>query len=248
MDRGLVEVVDVGPAGVAETVAHAHYLDDGDGALRHPRDAITEPAYAGPRPPFTTIEGYERYSWTKAPRYEDDPMEVGPAARMIVAYAAGREDVVTVVDRTMARLGLPTTALGSTLGRIVARAVEAQVVVDRLAGWLIELRANLASGDLAIADITKWDPATWPSDAEGWSLGESPGGAVGHWLRIHDRRIGACQIVDASTWNASPRDQRGRRGAIEEALVGTPVADADRPVEILRTVRSFDPCVACAVH
>ena len=175
-------------------------------------------------------------------------MEVGPAARMIVAYAAGREDVVTVVDRTMARLGLPTTALGSTLGRIVARAVEAQVVVDRLAGWLTELRANLASGDLAIADITKWDPATWPSDAEGWSLGESQGGAVGHWLRIHDRRIETYQIVDASTWNASPRDQRGRRGAIEEALVGTPVADRDRPVEILRTVRSFDPCIACAVH
>jgi Ni,Fe-hydrogenase I large subunit len=248
MDRSLSDVVSAGQSGVAESVAHSYYADDAGTALRHPWAGVTAPAYAGPRPPFKTLKGSDRYSWLKAPRYEDDPMEVGPAARMLVAYASGVDAVVAAVDDVTSRIGLPPEGLGSTLGRIVARAVEARVVVDRLAGWLDQLRSNLASGDLAVADITRWDPATWPSQAQGSSIGESPDGAVGHWLRIEDRRIATYQIVDATTWNGSPRDQRGRRGAIEEALIGTPLVDPARPVEVLRTVHSFDPCLACAVH
>jgi hydrogenase large subunit len=110
------------------------------------------------------------------------------------------------------------------------------------------LTANLASGDLALVDLSAWDPGAWPSEVQGWSLGESPRGALGHWLKISDRTIDHYQLVDASTWNCSPRDVRGRRGALEEALVGTPVNDPDQPLEILRTVHSFDPCTACAVH
>jgi Ni,Fe-hydrogenase I large subunit len=106
----------------------------------------------------------------------------------------------------------------------------------------------MAAGDFAFTDLSGWDPAGWPADAEGWSVGESPRGAVGHWVRIRDRRISHYQVVDGSTWNLSPRDGRGRRGALEEALVGTPVRDPERPVEILRTVHSFDPCTACGVH
>jgi hydrogenase large subunit len=248
MDRDLSRVVAVDQSGVAESVAHSHYLDESGGALVHPWDAQTDPAYAGPEPPFTTIDGYDRYSWLKAPRYEDDPMEVGPAARMLVAYAAGVGDVVRPLDGVAARFGVGVEALGSTLGRIVARAAEAQLVAGRLTRWLDGLQGNLATGDLAIADITRWDPGTWPAEAEGWSLGESPGGAVGHWLRIRDHRIASYQIVDATTWNGSPRDRRGRRGAMEDALVGTPVVDPERPVEVLRTVHSFDPCPACGVH
>jgi Ni,Fe-hydrogenase I large subunit len=175
-------------------------------------------------------------------------MEVGPSARMAVALAIGAGDASRVIAGILRNLRLEPAALGSTLGRVVARAIEAKLVVDRLEGWLGELRENLASGDLALVDISAWDPASWPAEVEGWSLGESSGGAVGHWLRIRDRRIAAYQVVDGNTWNLSPRDGRGRRGALEEALVGTPVSDLASPLRVLRTVHSFDPCPACAVQ
>jgi hydrogenase large subunit len=122
------------------------------------------------------------------------------------------------------------------------------VIVVRLGDWHRQLAGNLADGDLALADLGGWDQGAWPQEAHGWSLGEAPGGALGHWVTIRDQTIAAYQIVDASTWNGSPRDGKGRRGAWEEALVGTPVADAAQPLEILRTLHSFDPCTACAVH
>jgi Ni,Fe-hydrogenase I large subunit len=246
MDRDLSTIDSVDQAGVAETVSHAHY-DEGEGGLQHPLDGRTEPRYQGPRPPVTTLEGSDRYSWAKAPRYWDDPMEVGPAARMAVAYAA-RGEPYSLIARHLANLRLEPAALSSTLGRLVARAIEAKLVVDRLDRWLGELKSNLASGDRAFADLSDWDPSRWPAEAEGWSLGESAGGAVGHWLRIRDRRIAAYQVVDGSTWNLSPRDDRGRRGALEQALVGTAVRDAAAPIDVLRTIHSFDPCPACAVQ
>jgi Ni,Fe-hydrogenase I large subunit len=175
-------------------------------------------------------------------------MEVGSLARVLVAYVEGREVVRAAVERTITALGVGPDALFGTLGRMVARAVEAQVIATRLGGWHRELAQGLAGGDLAFADLSSWDPGSWPQEARGWSLGEGPRGAVGHWVTIRDRTIQSYQIVDASTWNGSPRDGKGRRGAWEEALVGTPVADPDRPLEILRTLHSFDPCTACAVH
>ena len=131
---------------------------------------------------------------------------------------------------------------------LAARAIETQLLAARLPVWLAELEANLKSGDLAIADVTKWDPSTWPREARGWGMEEAPRGALGHWIVIKDRKIENYQLVVPSTWNGSPRDEQGRRGAWEEALIGTPVADPTKPVEILRTVHSFDPCMACAVH
>ncbi len=247
MDRDVSRLIEVGETGVAESTAHAWYGPD-DQALRRPGDGRTEPQYAGPRPPFTTLEGYDRYSWVKAPRYEDDPMETGPLARTLVATAADRGDQPLRFARAFALTGVaPAAALG-TLGRLLAPAVEAVVVAQRLRGWLRELEANLADGDLAVADATRWSPATWPATAEGWALGESGRGAIGHWVAIRDGRVERYQIVDAGTWNASPRDSRGRRGALEEALVGTPVADLSRPVEALRVVHAFDPCLSCGVH
>jgi len=249
VDADLTKVAMVDQAGIAETVAHSHYSYDGDDdALRPPAEGRTEPRYAGPKAPVISLEGSAKYSWLKAPRYQGQPMEVGPLARLLVGYAAGPGDARARVDGVVARLGIGPDALLSTLGRTVARAIEAQVVAGRLGGWIGDLTANLATGDLAIADVAAWDPATWPRAAQGWALGEGPRGAVGHWIRIVDGRIADYQIVDASTWNASPRDAKGGRGPLEEALVGTPVADPARPVEILRTVRSFDPCPACAVH
>lgn len=249
MDGDLSSVVTAGQTGVGESVDHSWYTSGAaDGSLAHPTDARTEPRYAGPKPPFATLAGFDRYSWVKSPRYEDDPMEVGPLARLLVGTAGGASEVRTALGAATGRLGIGPDGLFSTLGRTVARAVEAQIVANRLAAWLQSLRDNLASGDLAVADITMSDVATWPREAEGWAIGESARGAVGHWVTIHDHRIARYQIVDATTWNGSPRDTRGRPGAMEQALVGTPVADPDRPLEVFRTVRSFAPCLTCAVH
>jgi hydrogenase large subunit len=139
-------------------------------------------------------------------------------------------------------------AFFSTAGRSVARALEAQLLTARMAEWLRELVANLAQGDLALVNLDAWDPSRWPSVASGMGLAEGPGGSVGHWLTIRDGRIADYQIVDGSTWNGSPRDNRGRPGACEQSLVGTPIADPTRPLEALRTVHSFALCAACAVH
>ena len=249
MDGDLTRALPIDESGVAEAVVHSWYAIAGDpAALTPPAQGETVPAYAGPALPLTTLEGADRYSWIKAPRYQDDAMEVGPAARLLVGYAGGTGDLRSRVDAAAALLGGEPAALASTLGRTVARSVEVQLLVSRFTDWLRQLEANLASGDLAVADVTKWDPGSWPSSASGHSLGEGPRGAVGHWMSIADRQVDTYQIVDASTWNASPRDGQGRRGALEEALVGTPLSDPDRPLEILRTVHAFDPCTACAVH
>ena len=247
LGRDLSTVLPVDQASVAESVAHSWYVD-ADGAPRHPWQGETNPKYGGPKPPFETLEGSERYSWLKAPRYEDQPMEVGPLARMLVAYASGHADVKRAVDDVLGVLEVGPEALFSTLGRVAARAIETSLIAARLSGWQRDLEANLKTGDLAIADTSRWDPATWPAHAEGWGFVEAPRGALGHWIVIDDGAITNYQMVVPSTWNGSPRDAGNRRGAWEEALVGTPLADPEQPLEILRTIHSFDPCLACAVH
>ena len=248
MGRDITKVEPVDQLDVGETVAHSWYTySDGDDTLKHPWDGETNPTYTGPTPPFEHIET-DKYSWLKSPRYKDEPMEVGPLARMLVAYVWGQSDVKAGVDGVLEALGVGPEALFSTLGRIAARAIETQVIANRLGRWLADLEANLATGDLAIADVTKWDPTSWPAEAQGWGFEEAPRGSLGHWVKIAGETIENYQLVVPSTWNGSPRDQKGRRGAWEEALVGTPVADPAKPLEVLRTVHSFDPCMACAVH
>lgn len=247
--RDLADVLAVEQAGVAEYVAQSHYRADGGDAIAHrPLAVAVDPAWGGPPPPVTSYEGSPKYSWVKAPRYEDEPLEVGALARLLVARATGRTEVTGPLEEALAAIGTGPDVLFSTMGRLVARAVEARVLVTRMEGWLAELRENLARGSIAVADVTKWSTSAWPGQAIGWSLGEAPGGAVGHWVRIDGERIGRYDVVDAGSWNLSPRDSQGRRGACEEALVGTPVAEPGRPLEVLRTVHSFDPCLACAVH
>jgi hydrogenase large subunit len=247
VDRDLTAVLPVDQAEVAESTAHAHYAAE-DGALRHPFEERTEPRYAGPALPYATLEGVERYSWIKAPRYQGRPAEVGPLARVLVGYAEGRRDVRTAVDAAASRLGIAPEGLFGTVGRTVARAIEAKLVAGRLVGWHEDLKTSLAGGDLAFVDLAAWDPGAWPADARGWSLGESPRGALGHWVSLKGQAIDTYEVVDPSTWNGSPRDATGRRGPWEEALVGTPIAEPERPVEVLRTIHSFAPCTACAAH
>jgi Ni,Fe-hydrogenase I large subunit len=248
-DRDLFQVHPVDPANVTEYVTHSWYeYSGGDQASRHPFNGETRPKYAGPKPPYEFLDVARKYSWLKAPRYEDQPMEVGPLARLLVAYASGQQDVKALVDAALAKLKAPPTALFSTLGRIAARALETQLLATRLAGWVQELGNNLASGSVRIHNGEKWDPSSWPKTARGFGFFEAPRGSLGHWVEIEDRAIKNYQAVVPSTWNAGPRDAHGQRGAYEAALLKTPVADPDRPLEILRTVHSFDPCLACAVH
>ncbi len=245
----LLQGLEAAPEKVAETVTHAWYTyAGGDGALLPPAAGETVPAWSGLPLPLTTLDGAGKYTWVKAPRYDGKPMETGPLARMLVGAANGQAGIRQGLEAMLHDTGLPADVLPSVLGRMLAGAVETQLVVGQAITWLAELKANLATGDVAVADMSYWDPATWPSEAEGRSIGEGPRGAVGHWIGIRNGVIDRYQVVDGSTWNASPGDAMGGHGPIEAALVGTPVADPTRPLEIQRVVHAFAPCAACAAH
>jgi len=234
---------------VTEYVDHSWYeYAAGPGKGLHPWDGESEGKYTGPKPPYQFLQTDAKYSWVKAPRYEELPMEVGPLARMLVAYASGHAQVKKTVDGVLAQLGVGPEALFSTLGRTAARGIECLLIAQQTPTWLDQLIDNIGKGDYRIHNNEKWDPATWPHEAAGYGWHEAPRGALGHWIKIKDQKILNYQAVVPSTWNASPRDARGARGPYEAALVGTPVADPDKPLEILRTIHSFDPCLACAVH
>ncbi|MGA7852258.1 MAG: nickel-dependent hydrogenase large subunit [Candidatus Acidiferrales bacterium] len=249
LDRDLSTVHPVDPANITEYVTHSWYTySGGDQVAKHPYAGETNPKYSGPKPPYEFLEVNEKYSWLKAPRYQDQVMEVGPLARLLVAYASGQPDVKALVDATLAKLKAPPAALFSTLGRVAARALETQLLASRLVGWIEQLGDNLASGNVRIHNGEKWNPNSWPKTAQGFGFFEAPRGSLGHWVEIEEQGIKNYQAVVPSTWNAGPRDARGQRGPYESALLKTPVADPERPLEILRTVHSFDPCLACAVH
>jgi Ni,Fe-hydrogenase I large subunit len=167
---------------------------------------------------------------------------------MAVAYAAGHPRVRQELDGALATLGLGTQALFSTLGRVIARGVETLLIAEKMQSWIDELEANMLGGRLEIHNGARWDPSAWPAETSGWGSTEAPRGGLSHWVRIKDGRLDHYQAVVPTTWNGSPRDATGRRGPWEEALIGTPVADPAQPLEVLRTVHSFDPCMACAVH
>jgi Ni,Fe-hydrogenase I large subunit len=255
LPRGLIlhsdlsTVHPVDPGKVAEYVTHSWYeYSDGDQVAKAPAVGETKPKYTGPKPPYEFLEVDKKYSWLKAPRYDDQVVEVGPLARMLVAYASGHEEIKKMVDSVLAKFKAPPTALFSTLGRIATRALETQLLANHLPSWIEELRANMNRGDLRMHNGEKWDPSTWPKNARGYGLFDAPRGSLGHWIEIENQAIKNYQAVVPSTWNAGPRDAKGQRGPYEIALLKTPVADPDRPLEILRTVHSFDPCLACAVH
>ncbi len=236
-------------AQIREQVDHSWYVYPRGKTELHPYEGITEPRYAGPRPPYDYLDGNRKYSWVKAPRWRGNPMEVGPLARVVVGYASGRGDFLNVVEAALGRLGWKPDSLFSTIGRTLARGLETSLCVHWLKDQLDKLIANVNSGITTAADTARWDPATWPKTAiKGFGFTEAPRGALGHWIQIADGKILNYQIVVPSTWNASPKDGQGQRGAYESALIGTEMAIADQPLEILRTIHSFDPCLACATH
>jgi quinone-reactive Ni/Fe-hydrogenase large subunit len=240
---------------VAEDVTHSWYKDN-DKPL-HPYNGVTAPNYTGfekKEDGLAYLKGDEKYSWIKSPIYDDNRVEVGPLARMVVGVAAGDERITKYVTGFLALLGdklglgkpAPTAALFSTVGRTAARAIETELMADVMVEWVDELAANVANGDLSTWREFDFDSVA--KDAQGHGLAEAPRGSLGHWVKIKDGKIENYQCVVPSTWNAAPRDYKDRMGAYEAALIGTKVSDVNQPLEILKTIHSFDPCIACAVH
>lgn len=220
----------------------------GDGRGLSPWDGETVLNYTGPKPPYEYLEVEGKYSWLKAPRWDDLPMEVGPLARVLALYALGHKQTVELVNAVLEKLKAPLSAVFSTLGRTAARAVETKIIAGMLANYYDRLVAGIKEGRTDTFNGEKWEPSSWPARASGFGFTEAPRGALGHWVLIEKGRIKNYQIVVPTTWNGSPRDHKNQPGAYEASLVGTKLARREQPLEILRTIHSFDPCLACAVH
>ncbi|MGD9524034.1 MAG: nickel-dependent hydrogenase large subunit [Gemmatimonadales bacterium] len=235
---------------VKEYITSSWYeYEAGDAAGLHPWEGETKAKYTGPPPPFDYLQGLDKYTWMKAPRYEGRPMQVGPLARMLVSFASGHAEVTEIVRATLGALDVGPAALFSTLGRTAARGMETVLLARRMEAWFDQLIARIKGGDTATFTGDHWDPSTWPSTAQGYGFLDAPRGALGHWVQIRDGKVSRYQCVVPSTWNCSPRDGDGQMGPYEASLVDNhPLVRPDQPLEILRTIHSFDPCMACGVH
>ncbi|OQX59280.1 MAG: hydrogenase 2 large subunit [Helicobacteraceae bacterium 4484_230] len=247
MGGDISKVIEVDTEKIAEDVTHSWY--EGTGKPEHPYDGTTIPKYTGlekKEDGYAYLKTDEKYSWIKSPRYGGEPMEVGPLARMVVGYAKGDARIKKYVNNFLKRSGLPVTVLFSTVGRTAGRAIETELMADVMFEWVDELATNVAHGD--DSTWTEFDFNIVSKECKGAGLAEAPRGALGHWMRIKDGKVTNYQAIVPSTWNAGPRDAGGKLGAYEAALIGTKVADPEQPLEIIRTIHSFDPCIACAVH
>jgi len=245
------------PEQIQEFVTHSWYKYADESKGLHPFDGVTEPNYKPEGPNFkgtrTKIENLDesaKYSWIKAPRWRGHAVEVGCLSRMVLGYVQGKQYpfIKDTIDGVLKKLDVPVTALFSTLGRTAARGIECLYCADLQQTQFDKLIANIKAGDTTTANVEKWDPATWPKEAKGAGFTEAPRGALGHWVRIKDGKIDNYQCIVPTTWNGSPRDAKGQIGAFEASLMNTPLAKADEPLEILRTLHSFDPCLACSTH
>ena len=252
LNRNLAEVLPVDGKSadqVQEFISSSWYeYSGGDATGLHPWAGETNLKYSGPKPPYDYLDVTKKYSWLKTPRWKGHAMEVGPLARLLVAYASGREEVKDAVNGALKALDVPVAALFSTLGRTAARGIETQLIAGWSKEFYAQLLTNIKNGDTRMFNNERWDPDTWPEEARGVGMSEAPRGALAHWIVIKEKKIDNYQLVVPSTWNASPRDAKGERSAYEASLIGTPVNDPEKPLEVLRTIHSFDPCLACAVH
>ncbi|WP_375778949.1 nickel-dependent hydrogenase large subunit [Bradyrhizobium sp. ma5] len=257
LDGNLKEIlpIDLGdPEQIQEFVAHSWYKYPSEFCGLHPWDGVTEPSFQlgekvkGSRTDTKELDEGGKYSWIKAPRWRGHAVEVGPLARYIIGCAQGKAEFKEPAERLLKGLDLPLTALFSTLGRTAARALECQWAARQMRYFQDKLVLHIKAGNTATANVSKWKPESWPKEAKGYGFTEAPRGALGHWIKIKDTKIGNYQCVVPTTWNGSPRDSKGNIGAFEASLIGTPMADPHRPVEILRTIHSFDPCLACSTH
>jgi len=252
MNRDLTHIEEPNPNDfdmMKEFVAHSWYEQSvGDKEGLHPFKGETKFNFTGPKPPYEQLEVEQKYSWLKSPRWADTPMEVGPLARVLVMYAGGHKQTQDLTNFVLKQLGAPLEAVFSTLGRTAARGIETVVFADEMLKNYNELIDTIKAGDTKTFNGDKWEPTTWPAHAEGFGFMEAPRGALGHWSVIDNGKLSNYQMVVPTTWNASPRDHKEQAGPYEMSLVGTPLAKPEWPLEILRTIHSFDPCMACAIH
>ncbi len=259
LNRDLSNIVEPDPRDftkMKEFITHSWYdYKGGDNEGLHPWQGETTFNFTGPKPPYDFLNVDQKYSWLKAPRWDETPMEVGPLARVLAMFAKGHQQTVDLVNMTVSKLSeysgrdLPfPDLLFSTLGRTAARGIETKIFADALGGFYNDLLAEIKAGNTKTFNDEKWEPSSWPRQATGFGFMEAPRGALGHWIVIEDGKIGNYQMVVPTTWNASPQDNNGLPGAYEASLVGTPLAKPEWPLEILRIMHSFDPCMACAIH
>ncbi|UAL41700.1 nickel-dependent hydrogenase large subunit [Shewanella inventionis] len=243
----LANVMDINPDLIREDVTHAWYKADGP---QHPYEGTTVPDYTGFVERDTvygklpTLDGDGKYSWVKSPRYQDEPVEVGPLACLLVNYARGNQTVVNAVDGLLARTGLPIDALFTTLGRTAARMLQTVLVGQASLATFDALLTNMQSDE-----STYVKPEIDPNKVyEGYSMIEAPRGMLSHWIRIKDAKVENYQAVVPTTWNAGPVDANGKMGPYEASLIGLKLEDPTKPLEVIRIIHSFDPCMACSVH
>ena len=248
---------------IQEWVTHSWYQYPNNNEGLHPWNGITDPYYTGPKEGTKThwkyLDENGKYSWIKEPRWKNLPAEVGPLARYMIVYTAVKqghikpswmdEMVVNQIDLVSKLLNLPPHVwMPTTVGRTAARALECQLGANASNYFLKKLYDNIKAGDTSVANMEKWEPSTWPSQAKGVGITEAPRGALGHWCIIKDGKIENYQAVVPTTWNGSPRDEKGQQGAFERSMQDTIVLIAKEPLEILRSIHSFDPCLACSTH
>lgn len=237
---------------IAESVASAWYTYPQGKDTLPPAQGETTPAYTGPTPPYTWLGDSDKYTWCKAPRYDGRVVQVGPVARVLLAYAQGHTRTKQLVDQALSTLHITVDQLNSTAGRTLCRAIEAVTSAETLADVTFPtFVANIRGGDTTVFDASHWDPDSWPGNASGYSFVEVARGNLSHWVSISGGKISRYQAVVPSTWLAGGRDAAGRQGPYEQALAGAgthPLADPAAPLEPLRTIHSFDPCMSCAVH
>ncbi|MBO8143534.1 MAG: nickel-dependent hydrogenase large subunit [Thermodesulfobacterium sp.] len=225
---------------VAEDVVHSWYKDTGP---RHPWQGETVPNY-------TDFNADGKYSWAKAPRFKGEPMQVGPVSQVLAGIASKHEPTMKWVNYAVEKakalgVNIGVDAFHSTIGRHLARAIRAAVLADLALKHLDLLEKNIAKGDLEV-----WNEVKFPAgEIKGFGFHEAPRGTLSHWTVIENGKIKNYQCVVPSTWNVSPRCSKGKMGPYEAALVDNhPIVDPEKPLEVLRTIHSFDPCIACAVH
>lgn len=239
---------------IQEFVDHSWYKYPDAAKGLHPWEGVTDQAFElppgsdGTKTKFKWLSADGKYSWIKSPRWKGHMMEVGPLARLVMGVAKNVPHIKEPALGLLQELNLPLEAVFSTLGRHAARALECHWAAQKMIQYVDDLTANIKAGDEAAANMEFWEPKTWPKECRGVGFCEAPRGALGHWCVIKDTRIANWQAIVPTTWNASPRSPEGALGAFESSLIGTPVADPERPLEIIRTIHSFDPCLACATH
>ena len=253
----------VDPEIITEDIEHSWYSYPQAGKALHPFAGVTAPNYTGPKEGTKTnwkyLDEKGKYSWIKTPLWRGKMAEVGPLARYIVTYVKVKQGlmqptwaekmIVDQIDGVSKVLGAPAHVwMCSTVGRTACRGLEAQVMAYINKYFFDKMIKNIRNGDTATANMSKFEPASWPKEAKGVGLHEAPRGALGHWIQIKNGLTANYQAVVPSTWNACPRDSKAGSGAYESSMIETKIKVADKPLEVLRVIHSFDPCLACATH